>query len=241
MATLITLTSHVPFVIPADLQAVSIPNDAPFDQLQKDYIQSVHYVDAAVGVFIQKLKEMKLYDHSLIVILGDHGSYSNISKAFGTGEYIPDSLRNHQVPLIILAPGTKARGEIKNLASHIDVYPTVTNLLGIAPPQSVFGKDILNEKGGIAVKRKIGTGTVDAMIDSATIYSGSSDAVFEHGTCKGMSSKKTLPIEKCHAMYVQQTSNMRASDIVIRGNLVPLFQNLSAPQAGLARENKKEH
>lgn len=239
MATLITLTSHVPFVIPSDLQKIIIPKDAPFDQLQKDYIQSVHYVDTSIGTFIEKMKEMKIYNKSLIVIFGDHGSYSSISKALKTGENLPDSLRNHQIPLIVLAPGTKISGEITNPASHIDLYPTVANLLGVTPPQGIFGKDILNTREGAVIKRKIGTGAVDAILDNHVAYTGSSDNIFEHGTCEEMPSKKALSVETCRTLYDQQTSNAHASDIVIRGDLIPLLQKIPAPQASLAGENKK--
>jgi len=235
MTTLITLTSHVPFVIPQDLQKISIPKDSSLDQLQKDYIQSAHYTDHAIGVFIERLKEMKLYDRSLIVIFGDHGSFSHVADKLGDGKNTPEPLRDHHVPLIIVAPKTKTGGVISSPASHIDVYPTVINLLGIAAPHNLFGEDILNTKDPVMIKRKIATGTVGAILGSRMAYIGSSDAVFEHGTCEEMPGRKVILVEECRELYIREVSNAQASDIVIRGDLIPLLEKFPAQKANVAQ------
>ncbi|MBI2645073.1 LTA synthase family protein [Candidatus Uhrbacteria bacterium] len=239
MAMLMTLTSHTPYRIPEDLQKITIPKDSNLDQLQKDYVQSAHYADMAVGVFIKKLKEMKIYDNSLIVIFGDHGSYSNISSALGVSKDIPEQLRNHQVPLIVVAPKSKIKGTISLPASHLDIYPTVANLLGVTPPRNIFGKDILNVKDSAVVKRKVNSIAIDAILGSRLTYIGSSDTIFDHGICEETSSNKVLPVEACRGLYEKETKNMRASDIVVRGDLIPLIQKLPAQKAELAGKEKK--
>ena len=88
MATLITLTSHTPFIIPDDLQTLNMPPPTNLNRLQWEYLQSIHYTDAAIGDFIGELKTAGLYDNSVIFIWGDHGSSTGIAKALGVNNSV---------------------------------------------------------------------------------------------------------------------------------------------------------
>ena len=45
MATLITLSSHTPFQIPADLETLDIPSSSDLTWIQYQYLESIHYTD----------------------------------------------------------------------------------------------------------------------------------------------------------------------------------------------------
>jgi phosphoglycerol transferase MdoB-like AlkP superfamily enzyme len=220
MATLITISSHTPFEIPEDLQTLDIPDTANFTPTQHDYLESIHYVDQAIGEFITGLKKNGLYDNSLIVIYGDHESYTSISKALGTDINTLPGLSDSQVPLLILAPGLNLQNTIKTPSSHLDFYPTIANLLGVKVPPSVLGQDILNSAHPVITRRNSGSGTINTILTPTLAYEASTDGVFEQGDCLAMPDRSSLPSLDCLPLYNQQNDLIKASDIMVHGNLI---------------------
>ncbi|MFZ2803932.1 MAG: LTA synthase family protein [Patescibacteria group bacterium] len=220
MATLITLSSHTPFILPNDLRTLPIPANSGLDDTQQQYLESVHYADQAIGDFITQLKQTGIYDHSLIVIFGDHGSYTGISSALHAESNDVASMNTSQVPLIVLAPGTSLQGERAIPGSHLDVYPTVAHLLGINTPPSALGQDLLATKTPVAVQRKSGTGGVSAILSSSVDYVASADGVFKNGSCLASDTRQPVAINQCQMLYDQQSAILRVSDTVVRGNML---------------------
>jgi len=224
MATIITLSSHTPFEIPKDLQTLSIYGQNNLSWLQVQYLQSIHYTDQALGRFMDQLEQMDLYKNSIIIIYGDHQSYSGIDNIIGDNQGVFPGINNGQIPLIILAPGTGLKGIINSPSSQIDLYPTVSNLLGIATPKNVIGQDVLNTKTPVAVRRNVITGTINAILGKNLAYKSSEDGIYEKGQCLELPSRKFLPINDCKPLYNQQKDLIKASDIVVRGNLLELLK-----------------
>ncbi len=221
MATLITMSSHTPFILPDDLQTLNLPAETNLTQLQWEYLQAVHYTDKAIGEFIDGLKQNGLYDNSLIVIWGDHGSYTKISELLNQENKIP-RLADQQVPMIILNSGVENQ-TINEPASQLDVYPTIANLLGIVSPKTVLGQDLLNTKTPVETNFKIVSGGIDAILTSNLAYQASEDGVFSHGSCESVPGAKLLPITDCQNIYTEQSNNIKASNIIVRGNLLNFY------------------
>ncbi len=222
MATLITISSHTPFILPQDLQTLPIPANTTLNETQQQYLESVHYSDKAIGEFIAALQQTPIYDNSIIFIYGDHGSFTNISQALGDANQFP-GLENSQVPLIILAPGTNLTGVETIPASHIDLYPTITNLLGVKTPQGIFGQDIFNTKTPVVTHRNLFSGNINTIVTNNLAYQASSNGVFADGTCYVMPGKVATSVNACKSVYDQQNTMVQASDIIIRGNLLNDF------------------
>ncbi len=220
MATLITLSSHTPFILPEDLRALKIPANSGLDDTQTHYLESIQYSDRVLGDFIDQLKKTSLYDHSVIVIFGDHGSYTGISKALGVETNAVDEMNNAQVPLLIITPGTGLSGEQTIPASHIDVYPTVANLLGLETPHSVLGQDLLNTTTPVVVHRKGTTGGVSAILGAKVLYIASFDGIFSSGSCLSAKTRPPVSIDDCQSLFDQQSAILRVSDTVVRGDLI---------------------
>ena len=220
MATLMTLSSHTPFLLPEDLRTLVIPDDSGLSGTQAQYLESVHYTDKVLGDFILSLKATGLWGDSLIVIFGDHGSYTGISQALGNSRDGVAALKSSQVPLIILAPGTGLRGEMTLPASHLDIYPTVANLLGVNAPRSILGQDLLNAKDPVAVYRKNGVGGISAIEGKDFIYLASRDGDFNNGSCLAAQTRQLVPIDACRSLYDSQSAILRISDTVVRGDLI---------------------
>ena len=253
MATLITMSLHTPFILPADLQTLNIPSQTNLTETQWEYMQAAHYTDKAIGEFIDGLKKDGLYDNSLILIWGDHGSFQNIYQALSPDNLNADSataqlynnldvgvvdgagwdnnilpeLQNSQVPMILFAPGTNLKGTTNTPGSHLDIYPTVTNLFGIQTPKTVLGQDLLNTKTPVETHFELASGDVDAVLTSNMSYEESNDDVFGNGACKSVPSSgetlKSLPVSDCQSLYNQQVANVKASQIIIRGNLLSVI------------------
>jgi len=222
LSTLITLSSHTPFILPQDLQTLPIPADTNLDPTQQQYLESIHYMDTALGEFIGGLKSSGLYDNSVIFIYGDHESFTNISQALSVGDNNLPALAASQVPLIILNSGI-APAQITTPASHLDFYPTVVNLLGFKPLQSVLGQDVFNTKTPVVTRRNIFSGTINTILTNTLAFKANADGVFGHGECLKEPEETPLPTESCQSIYNQQTNTIRASDIIVRGNLLDYY------------------
>jgi phosphoglycerol transferase MdoB-like AlkP superfamily enzyme len=220
MATVITMSSHTPFILPSDLNTLQIPSNTNLNTTQKNYVESVHYADKAIGEFIDGLKKDGLYNNSIIAIFGDHESYTNIWQPLGTGANDLPGLADSHIPLIIIDPGTNLQGEITTPGSHLDFFPTIANLLGIVPPKTVLGQDILNTKNPVVVKRNVDTGDMNTILTDDFSFEMNADGIFNDSTCLKMPEKTVVPVNNCLNLYNQESDVTRASDIMIRGDLV---------------------
>lgn len=240
MATVITMSSHTPFILPEDLETLQIPGDTNLNETQKNYLQSIHYTDKAIGEFIDGLKKDGLYDNSLIFVWGDHGSFTNISSALGDQSLLA-GLANSKVPMIILSSGLEPK-ILETPGSHIDIFPTIANLLGVQPPKTILGQDLLNAKNPIVAGFNLVSGNVTSVLTQNLGYQANNDGVFEHGKCLQMPSGDAISAENCRNIFNQETDKLKASDIIVRGDLLNMFSaNLTQPALGIIKmdNNKK--
>ncbi len=127
---------HYPYEPHKDFPFASMPLLA----FSKDhYDAEIAYTDHCIGQVIEKLKELKLYDNTLLIITADHGEAFGQHSESTHGYFIYHSTLH--VPLIFRVPGGPENKRINNLASLIDIVPTVCALLGLPIPSQVQGKD----------------------------------------------------------------------------------------------------
>lgn len=95
------------------------------------YDGEIRYTDEKlIGPLIGKLKEMELYDQTMIIFTSDHGEEFYDHKGWGHGHSLYDE--SLKVPLVIKFPGSKFKGkEIGNIVSLVDVMPTILEEMGI--------------------------------------------------------------------------------------------------------------
>jgi len=224
MATVITLSSHTPFELPDNLKTLDIPQDMQLTWQQRGYLESIHYADAALGAFVDRLKQSGLYDNSLMLIYGDHQSYTDIAAVLDHDQpAFLSELQKNQVPLIVLAPQMDLHGVNTTPASHLDLYPTVSSLLGIAAPHSVLGQDMLAARDPVVVQRELATGNIHSIQTPTLVYESSADGVYGQGTCLNAATTKELPTGICSAVFKQENDAVSVSDLVVKNNLVSLL------------------
>lgn len=146
---LITVSNHFPFVI--DKKDATIAPDNTGVASVDRYFQTARYLDEAVQQLVTDLKKSGLYDHSIIIMYGDHYGISKdndetMSQVMGK-EITPfESAGLQRVPLYIRVPGMKG-GINHEYGGQIDVLPTLLHLLGVDSKQYIqFGTDLLSKQ-----------------------------------------------------------------------------------------------
>jgi N-sulfoglucosamine sulfohydrolase len=98
---------------------------------------SARSLDQGVGAVLQGLDEAGLADDTLLVLTTDHGLAFPGAKATLTD-------RGLGVMLIVRGPGGFHGGHVTDaLTSHVDIYPTLLELAGVAIPEDTHGTSLL--------------------------------------------------------------------------------------------------
>ncbi|GAG97977.1 unnamed protein product, partial [marine sediment metagenome] len=99
------------------------------------YDSEIAYTDYCIGQVIDKLKELSLYDSTLLIITADHGEGLGQHNEISHGFFIYYSTLH--VPLIIKIPTGPKGKQINNLVALIDILPTICDSLGIDVPKHI--------------------------------------------------------------------------------------------------------
>lgn len=170
---LITLSGHHPYSYFEDKQTFDV---GEYDRTYLgNYIKAQNYADAAIGRFMEKLKNMGLYENSLIVIYGDHTGLpktqaEDLLRFLELSDSKVEWIELQKIPLLIHCP--EVEGEtIDTTGGQIDVFPMIANMMGFDDYYSV-GKDLLNSQKGYAVLRNGSVLTDDYYYNSEddTVY-----------------------------------------------------------------------
>jgi tetratricopeptide (TPR) repeat protein len=97
-------------------------------------------VDAQLGILFGELQKKGLTDKTLIVLTADHGESLGEHGEL-THSFFAYNSTIH-VPLIIAGPEIKV-SRIRDYVSHIDLFPTVCELLSIQAPPSLQGESLV--------------------------------------------------------------------------------------------------
>ena len=115
------------------------------------YKNALHHGDRSLRVLVDGLRTRGLEPQTMVVIFGDHG------EAFGQhdgnyGHTIFAYEENVRVPLVISIPGvTTGSTRARQVASVIDIAPTILDLVDIPPPADYQGSSLLSGPGRLAL------------------------------------------------------------------------------------------
>ncbi len=104
------------------------------------YAGEVAYTDHCVGQVIGELKRLRLYDSSLVIVVGDHGESLWEHGESKHGYFIYHSTT--KVPLIIKPSGPTAHKVINDTVGIVDIVPTVLSHVGVPDPPHGQGIDL---------------------------------------------------------------------------------------------------
>ena len=105
------------------------------------YYASISFLDAQVGRLLDALDRLGLADNTVIVFTSDHGYHMGEHHLWQKTTLFENSAR---VPLIVAAPGYEStRGRSSGAVTElVDIFPTLADLAGLEPPQSVRGASL---------------------------------------------------------------------------------------------------
>ncbi|MBY0121253.1 LTA synthase family protein [Bacillus sp. S/N-304-OC-R1] len=154
-SNIITLTSHTPFEMPVDMELLNLPEEYDGTYVG-NYLQSVRYTDEQIGKFINKLKELGIYENSLILIYGDHSGLHGAPVTDKDQEILKEILGHSYnlhdrftVPVFFVAHDIFMGEKYSRLGGQIDLMPTLLNLLGIEHDAQMIGHNLFQYKNNL--------------------------------------------------------------------------------------------
>ena len=102
------------------------------------YYASVAFMDTQVGRILDELERLGLRDSTAVVFTSDHGYHLGEHEFWEKANLHEEVTR---VPLIFSVPGY-APQRSESIAELVDIYPTLSELVGLKVPKSVQGKSL---------------------------------------------------------------------------------------------------
>ena len=96
-------------------------------------------VDRHIGRILDALDACGLADNTIVVFLSDHGDMMGSHRLLGKNVQFEESIK---VPLMIRLPGQTEAHRVSTRVSHIDVLPTLLDLLDQPTPEHLQGRSL---------------------------------------------------------------------------------------------------
>ena len=111
------------------------------DALRRKYTQAYHacvsFVDAQIGLIIDKIKAQKIWDDTIVIFTSDHGYHLGEHFMWGKVTLFEECAR---VPLIVRVPGGSTAGATTHgLVETIGLFPTLAELCNLDAPKHLQG------------------------------------------------------------------------------------------------------
>ncbi len=106
------------------------------------YWASVSFMDAQVGVLLEGLTRLGLWESTVVVFLSDNGYHlGDHGGLWHKNTLFEESAR---IPLIIYAPGMPGNGRrSQSLVELVDLYSTLAELCALPPPEGIEGVSLV--------------------------------------------------------------------------------------------------
>ncbi len=130
----------------------------PGEWVPREYMGEAAKDDEAIGTLLKTLDDLKIRDHTIVVVTADHGetlsaSHQGRLKLDNLTMRFHHAMGNYEettrIPILISLPGVVP--ENKNVTDRvriIDIAPTLLELEGIAPAAKMSGKSLVSLMNG---------------------------------------------------------------------------------------------
>ena len=126
-----------------DLNYLTADFEKDIGLIKNRYINASRHVDQQVARVIDHLRDKKLLDNTIVIVLGDHGEeFMERSRWGHSAEF---NRFQTSTPAVIHVPGQAPR-VVKGITSHLDIPATLLPLLGVRNPATDYslGQNLLD-------------------------------------------------------------------------------------------------
>lgn len=111
------------------------PEERPGDTMAA-YYSAISYMDAQVGVLLDTLDRLKLWDSTIVVFHSDHGYH--LGEHGGLWHKLSLFEECARIPLLVATPACSP-GSTARLVEAVDIYPTLAELCQLPAPENLEG------------------------------------------------------------------------------------------------------
>jgi len=145
---LLPVNPHHPYAIPDDTFRITGEEQEEPDFRKRNwhhYLNSLHYADVSLGMLVDELERRHLLDDTLLFLFADHGeAFYQHKMNYNHPLFIYDE--NVRVPFKIYNKRLFQKPEyFDGVSRHIDIPPTLLDVLGIKPPPEQEGISLLSQ------------------------------------------------------------------------------------------------
>lgn len=109
-------------------------------ELMRGYHASATFADRQLGVLLDTLDRLSLWDSTIVVAVSDHGYHLGEHGWWGKSTLYEESLR---VRMLLHAPRPDTTGKRSaRTVELLDLYPTLADLAGLEPPPGLEGRSL---------------------------------------------------------------------------------------------------
>ena len=140
LATLLTLTAHHDYRLPSTHKYITFSERSDLNR----YLNAQWYQDRFVRDLIANMEESGEADNTVFVILGDHGeAFSEHGLQFHSAVTYQEVAH---VPWLVYAPGLVEPNRVLGLRQHVDLVPTIADVLHAdLPTNQLPGTSLLDD------------------------------------------------------------------------------------------------
>ena len=117
------------------------PDPFKTEYADRPYDGEIAYVDVSVGKLLNKLKALGQKDRTIVVITGDHGEGLGQHQEITHAMFVYNATQ--RIPFLLHVPGLSRSSHVKGVVRHIDLVPTILDLMGFQPPKELQGRSLL--------------------------------------------------------------------------------------------------
>lgn len=129
-STIFTVSSHEPYIVPKKYENKFPKGDLPIHQC-------VGYTDMAFEKFFEAAKKEPWFENTIFIITADHCNqtfYPEYKKV----------VNRSAIPLLIYYPKKNLVGKRTDIVQHIDIYPTILDMIGYNKPFRSWGRSLMS-------------------------------------------------------------------------------------------------
>jgi len=132
----------LPLRVMREVRTGNEPNEAAFREIQATYYGMITKVDTLVGKIMQTVRDEGLLENTLILFWVDHGDFAG---QYGLVEKWDTCMNDciMHVPSMMYSPTLPAGKVVDSLTSHVDLAPTIFDVMGIEPIRGIHGRSLV--------------------------------------------------------------------------------------------------